>query len=60
MIPKNFSNDEWAQPIIEIHHSPHLEKYFLEVNDSSECFDTCKAAMLRLQELLPGIIAQLL
>lgn len=60
MIPKNFSNDEWAQPIIEIHHSPHLEKYFLEVNDSSESFDTCKAAMLRLQELLPGIIAQLL
>lgn len=60
MIPKNFSNDDWAQPIIEIHHSPHLEKYFLEVNDSSESFDTCKAAMLRLQELLPGIISQLL
>ena len=60
MIPNNFSNDDWAQPIIKIYHSPHLEKYFLEINDDGECFDTCKAAMLRLQELLPGIIAQLL
>ena len=59
MIKQHFSNDDWACPIIEICHNPQLEKYFLTVNDDSEDFDTLKEAAMRLQELMPGIIAQL-
>lgn len=59
MIKNHFSNDDWACPIIEIYHNPQLEKYFLTVNDDSECFDTFKEAAIRLQELLPSIIGQL-
>ena len=59
MIKPHFSYDDWACPIIEIHHNPQLEKYFLEINDDSESFDTFKEAVLRLKELLPGIIGQL-
>lgn len=59
MIKQHFSNDDWSCPIIEICHNPQLEKYFLTVNDDSEDFDTLKGAAMRLQELMPGIIAQL-
>ena len=59
MIKAHFTNDDWACPIIEIYHNPQLEKYFLTVNDDSEDFDTLKAAVTRLNELLPGIIKQL-
>jgi|P1105metagenome_2_1110788.scaffolds.fasta_scaffold02744_12 hypothetical protein len=57
--PNKFSNDDWSTPLVEIYHNHQLEKYFLVINDDSEDFDTFKEAVLRLKELLPGIIGQL-
>ena len=56
MIPKRFSNEDWAKDIVRLSFNPLLDQYFLEVNAHSEMFESFPEAVKRLQEIAPTLL----
>lgn len=56
MIPKRFSNEDWAKNIVRLSFNPLINMYFLEVNGHTESFDSFPKAVNRLTEISPTLL----